>query len=184
MNLFQLSKNKVEVSPVALTIKEFKELWSRDKSKTKESATKEFSYIYFSTDWNSVYQNMPEEDRHETLKEDLDLGETWEPDHLLKVAIKKYEELQETPTMRYARSVRKAFWDMITYFEHINYAERDVKGQPVYKIQDVTKAMGDSGKLVESVKKLEAIVKKEQLESSRVRSGDELNPFEDPDTEI
>lgn len=184
MNLFHLSKNKIEINPATLTIKEFSELWSRDKSKTKAQAIKEFSYIYFKMDWNSVYQNMPEEDRHETLKEDLDLGETWEPDHLLVQAIKKYEELQETPTMRYARSVRKAFWDMVTYFERIDYAERDVKGQPVYKIQDVTKAMGDSGKLIESVKKLEAIVKKEQLESSRVRSGDELNPFEDPETEI
>ena len=184
MNLFHLSKNKVELNPAALSVKEFKALWSRDTTKSKEEALKEFSYMYFKIDWNSVYQNMPEEDRHETLKEDLDLGETWEPDHLLVQAIKKYEELQETPTMRYAKSVRKAFWDMVTYFEHINYSERDVKGQPVYKIQDVTKAMGDSGKLIETVKKLEAIVKKEQLESSRVRSGDELNPFEDPDTEI
>ena len=183
MNLFQLTKNKVTINPQALTIKEFKDLWARD-SKAKENAVKEFSYIYFLMDWNSVYQNMPEEDRHETLKEDLDLGETWEPDHLVKKAMEKYEELQQTPTMRYAKSIRKAFWDMVTYFENISYAERDVKGQPVYKIQDVTKAMADSGKLIDTVKKLEAIVKKEQIESSRVRSGDELNPFEDPDTEI
>lgn len=184
MNLFKLVRNKIEINPSTLTVKEFKALWLKDTTKTKENAIKEFSYIYFLMDWHSVYQNMPEEDRHETLKEDLDLGETWEPDHLLKLAMAKYEELQQTPTMKYAKSIRKAFWDMVTYFESVSYTERDNKGQPVYRIQDVTKAMADSGKLIDTVKKLEAIVKKEQIESSRVRSGDELNPFEDPDTEF
>lgn len=184
MNLFKLEKNKVVVNAPALTIKDFKALWSRDTSKTKEKAIREFSYIYFLVDWNSVYQSIAEDERHAMLKEDLDLGDTWEPDHLVIQAKKRYEELQETATMKYARSVRRAFWDMVTYFESVDYKERDNKGQPVYKIQDVTKAMADSGRLVETVKKLEAIVKKEQLESSRVRSGDELGAFEDPDTEL
>ena len=54
MNLFHLSKNKVEVNPSTLTLKEFNALWTRDKSKTKTQAIKEFSYIYF----NFVLQEM------------------------------------------------------------------------------------------------------------------------------
>lgn len=183
MNLFTLFKNQVKLDPKALTIKQFKAVYDKDKSKDKSLATKEFSYIYFITDWASIYLNYPEDERHEVLKSDLDLGETWEPDHIVKEAIKKYEELQQTPTMKYAKSVRKAFWDMVSYFDQIDYKERDMRGLPVYKIQDVTKAMADSGKLVDSVKKLEDIVKKEQSEG-RIRGGDELGLFEDPDKEV
>lgn len=181
MNLFKISKNhSVEVTPATLTIKEFKAVWSKDTSKSKDLAKKELAYVYFLTDWNSVFMSLAEEERHDAIKESLELDEVWEPDHTVKAAIKKYEALQETPTMKYAKSVRKAFWDMLTYFESIDYKERDNRGIPVYKIQDVTKAMADSGKLVDSINKFEAIIRREQAEK-RIRGNSDLGLFEDPD---
>jgi len=36
MKLFEMSKDGIEISPQSLTIKEFKKLWTRDKSKGKQ----------------------------------------------------------------------------------------------------------------------------------------------------
>lgn len=183
MNLFKLVKNTVEVAPHTLTIKEFKDVYSSDSSKKKEQAVKELAYVYYMMDWNSVYNSFIDEERHEALKEDLELGETWVPSHLVKQAMKKYDELQETPTMKYAKSIKKAFWDMIEYFKSVNYKERDSRGLPVYKLQDVTKAMADSGKLVDSINKFESLIKKEQTER-RIRGDAEKGLFEDPDNTL
>ena len=182
MNLFSLKKNEVIVEPQTLLIKEFKDIYNADKSKDKSLATKELAYVYFITDWSSVYMNFQEEERHEAIKEDLQLDPTWEPNHLVKLAIKKYDDLQQTPTMKYAKSIRKSFWDMVSYFDKIDYNERDARKQPVYKIQDVTKAMADAGKLMDSINKIEDTVKREQSEG-RTKGGHDIGLFEDHDKE-
>ena len=183
MNLFSLHKGQVVTSPKALLLKQFKDVWDKDKSKDKKLASKELAYIYFLQDWASVYSNYAEEERHDILKVDLDLPEDWEVDHVVKEALKKYEELQQTPSMRYARSVNKAFWDMLEYFDKIDWDERDNRGQAVYKHSEVSKVMGESGKLMDTVKKLDDLVRKEKAEG-RIKGGEELGLFQDPEREI
>ena len=50
--MFILANNKVTIEPKALLISEFEALWTRDHTKGKERANKEFSYIYFVGDFN------------------------------------------------------------------------------------------------------------------------------------
>lgn len=183
MQLFSLRKNIVYTDPKALLIKQFKDVWDKDKSKDKKLASKELAYIYFIQDWGSAYANYSEDEKHDILKFDLELPEDWEPDHVVKTALKKYDELQQTPSMKYAKSVNKAFWDMLAYFDKIDWDERDNRGQAVYKHSEVSKVMGESGKLMDSIKKLDDMVRKEKSEG-RIKGGEELGLFEDPAMEI
>jgi len=45
MKLFKYEGYEVKVAPEALTLKPFKKLWDRDKSKTKEKAFMELSFL-------------------------------------------------------------------------------------------------------------------------------------------
>ena len=63
MKLFDLKARIVVVSPEALLIPEFKDLWDRDKSKDKLKAHRELSYVYFISDYKSPYRSSLTEDK-------------------------------------------------------------------------------------------------------------------------
>ena len=60
MELFIIEKNKVIASPEALLIKEFKDIWDSDKFLSKDRAVSELAYVYFTTDYKSIYQSYPD----------------------------------------------------------------------------------------------------------------------------
>ena len=55
MKLFTLENWKVEIAPEALNILDFKDLVKRDKSRTKENAKNELTFIFFFCDSRSDY---------------------------------------------------------------------------------------------------------------------------------
>jgi hypothetical protein len=58
MNVFSydnLNKSLELNEPELLLVKEFKTLIDRDKTKYREQATKELTYIYLALDWKSPY---------------------------------------------------------------------------------------------------------------------------------
>ena len=62
MNLFKYEGYKVVISPEALMLKPFREIYNRDKSKSKDLAFLELSYIYFYCDPRSDYQYIIDSD--------------------------------------------------------------------------------------------------------------------------
>ena len=91
MKLFKYEGYEVRVAPEALTLKPFKKVWDRDKSKNKEKATQEFSFLYFYCDPRSDYQYLTDdEDRLEAVKEGIGFDKDWKPDAALKNAIAFY----------------------------------------------------------------------------------------------
>lgn len=91
MRLFKYEGYEVRVSPEALTLKPFKKLWDRDKSKDKERATSEMAFLYFYCDVRSDYQYIVDDDiRMAAVKEGLGFSDGWYPDTLLKEAIAFY----------------------------------------------------------------------------------------------
>ena len=47
IKLFKYEGYKLNISEEALLLKPFKEIWQRDKSKSKDRAFQELGYIYF-----------------------------------------------------------------------------------------------------------------------------------------
>jgi hypothetical protein len=91
MKLFKYEGYEVKIAPEALTLKPFKKLWNRDKSKNKEKAINEFSFLYFYCDPRSDYQYIvDDESRMDAVKQGIGLPEDWKPDALMSAAITFY----------------------------------------------------------------------------------------------
>ncbi len=100
MKLFKYEGYEVKIAPEALTLKPFKKLWDRDKSKAKEKATMELSFLYFYCDPRSDYQYIiDEEDRLAAVKEGQGFPDDWKPDATLKAAMEFYSTFDTSSAM-------------------------------------------------------------------------------------
>jgi hypothetical protein len=116
LELFEIGKdflvdiNKDWIS----TIKEFAKVLRRDRGSPGDSgghkklqARKEFTYIYHMYDYKSKFRAYDEEDRrkHALLNSDLPLD--FQPDSDLQAAIKVYEKMKVTKTIKSINSVER-----------------------------------------------------------------------------
>ncbi len=182
MNLFQLDKNTVIINPAALTIQEFKAIWDADKSKDKSFATKELAYVCFKADYKSPFLSYLADDRERAIIDDV-FGKDfqWTPGDLIAAAISKYEKFQENHYIKLLKSQRSALEQMMNYYNNIDFELKDNKGNHVYKITEVSKAMGDTAKIIDSLNKLDEIIRKELRDTKRNRGGEASGAFEDHD---
>jgi hypothetical protein len=181
MNIFKFVNNKLIISPEDVLIPEVNLIWERDKSKDKEVARQELTYIYLISDWNSIYRNYPEAHKDTIIRKDFIKIPKWEPDKAVKEAIKRLEDHQNqsSNSMRLLKSTKNAVEKLSEYFDGIDFTERDEKGQPVYKINEVTRAMESSGKVLQSLETLTEKVEKERsMSSSKIIGGGSINKFE------
>lgn len=176
------SEQEVEIRPELLSIPEFKTIWGRDKTKKKEKARKELTYIYFFADFRSNLVIFDEKQRREEAIRTIFGGDSdWQPDEKTQAAVDKYRELQETPSMKLLESALRATGKIQDYFDSIDFKERDDKGHPVYKITDVTRSLKEVEDITKSLKKLREQLRQEQEQGDeRVRGGGSKSLFEDP----
>ena len=182
MNLFNITvTGKIELNPEAIAIPPFREIWDRDKSKTKEKATKEISYVVYLCDYKSPYIAYAEPEREKVIREDFIKDDKWKPDEVITTAIEKYKELQYTPILRMLNSALGVADKISGYFDKVNFDEVDAKGFHKYDINDVLGAISKVENAVKKLKSLEQQVKSEQLENTNVRGNSEINDYELPD---
>lgn len=181
--LFDLQKGQVVMNPTALWIPQLRKVWNRDKSKDKEVATREISYIVFMYQYDSPYNVYSETTKEKHIMKDFfeDMPE-WEPDNVVKEAIAKFNELQDTAALRLLRTNRKSL-DLIESFtdqvmEKISKGDIDITESD--KIMDrIIKNAEKSGNLIQSLNKLQEVVAKEQSEHNSARGEAEIGAFED-----
>jgi len=167
--LFDIQNGKVVLNPTTLWIPEFKALWDRDKKKNKDRAVAEISYIVFLYSYQSPYQAYSETEREKKIREDFlkDFPE-WKPDDAVKDAIVKYNDLQDSVSLRLLRSTKLALETIEEYFKTANPDD----------ITTIVRNAKELGNLVQSLDKLEKQVQKEQLDSGSVRGSSEVGLFE------
>ena len=176
MNVFVYDNvnNRLEINePEILLIKEFKDLYDRDKSKNKSKFWKELTYIYLAIDWKSPYSQYSEQERHEEAINDSELTEQEFNDPIFREACRKYKNLQDSnKSVKLLKAARSAADQFIDYFETIiDLNERDQNGKPVFSAEKVMKEMGMLNKVHEELIDLENRVKKELAEKSTLRAG-------------
>lgn len=170
MNIFTIEDNKVKVTSEALLIPHFKVVWERDSSKLKEKALAELSYIYFMADYKSIYLAYPESARSNQIKQDIVKDTNWKPDSTILDAIRKYEELQQTPTLRLLKSARHAIEQVSSYYDSVKPTDRNVTA--------IAGSIEKIGKIAESLDKLENKIRKEIQTEGRSKADRAINPFE------
>lgn len=172
--MFDLIEHKIVISPSALNIPEFKDLWRRDKKRSKVDAFSELSYVYYMVDFKSEYRNYPESKREDKIKEAFckaTLGEKWKPDQKVINAIRKYSEMQQTASLRYLIAVEGQL-DEITNFLNT--------GEPISddNIKDRVAAMDKANKILLDLPKLKESVKKDISQTSKIRGGGDIGLYE------
>ena len=176
MNVFMynnLTKVLELNEPEILLVKEFNDLLKRDKSKTKDRAWAEFTYIYLAIDWKSPYNQYTEQEKHEEALSDSGLTEEQFNDPIFRAACRKYRALQDSnKSIKLLESAKRAADQFIDYFDTIvDLNERDQNGKPVFSAEKVMKEMSQLHKVHEELVTLEEQVKKELTEQSTIRAG-------------
>lgn len=177
MSIFTIKNNQIILDPDAFLVPEFHAIYSRDKSKDKSQALKELAYIYFYNDLKSPYKNKPPLEREESLRKDFIKDSNWKSDSLIQQASLKYQELQETPSMRYLAASINAADKLIEYFNSIDWNERTDKGLPVFKVNEVVTALSKADEIRSTLEKLRDKVEQE-ISTKTVRGGRELKKRE------
>ncbi len=179
--LFDFKDRKVVVSPEALLIPEFKDIYSRDKSKDKAKAIQQLSYVYFIADYKSPYVSSLSPDAlKRVVGKDFMKKEDYEPDSKVSAAIDKYKELQRTPSMLLLDASLQTVHNLTDYLQNVNLQERDKNDKPIYKPSDVTSSLKSIGGIVESLNKVRENVEKEITATAQLRGQRRKGNREDP----
>lgn len=179
MKVFDLVDYKIVITPEILNIPEFKKLWSKDKTKGKIEAFKQFEYIYYVEDFNSPYSIYSHEERVAKVKVDHFKDINYSVDKDLEDACVKYRELNETPLLGLLRDAYDLVQKLRSYFKQVNFNLLDDSGKPVYSAKDAMANLGKLKEVVVSMKTLEHLVKQEQLDNVRSRGESETGLYED-----
>lgn len=187
MRLFREESFKVVVDTELKLIPEFKALLTRDRTKDKKEALKEFSYIYFIHDHKSPYYIYPEDERRLRVSTDTGLGRDYKPDDKVQAAVAKYLELSKTPTLKSLTSIREGLLTSSRLIDSLReridaaLADPDLEDiDPV--VRSVTRMLEISEKLpkaIENITTLEEKVRKEESNDTRIKGGGKKGLFED-----
>ena len=178
MALFDLKNGNIVLSPDSLALPVFKKIWKKDKTKIKEKATREISYIYFMCDYGSPYAVYPIDKKREVIAMDFMKDLKWKEDKDIIEAMEAYLKFQETHTMRLMKAAKGASDKLAGYFENVDFLIVDDKGRPLYTAKDVAINLEKVGNIVDSLDKLENRIKQEVKISSRIRGGGEIGMYE------
>lgn len=175
-NLIELSNNVLTIKPEALLIKEFKALWDRDKSKSKEKALMDLGYVYHSTDFQSIYRNYHPNSRDSKIKLDIYGDRNHSIDEMIIKAQEKYKELQTTLSMELLSDAESGIDKLRSYFQNVDFTADD-EGKAAKNFIANVKQLGD---LVKGLKALRDEVEKELVDQMQLRGGSVIGKRELP----
>ena len=182
MNLFQWNNvnGKLELGiPETFLIPEFKALLDDERNKCKEDpkgtyklrAFKEFAYIWLMLDWQSIIENLQEQDRHQEAMRDSGLTKKEFDDPTFRAACRKYREIQDSNrVIRMLHASENAVDKFTDHFNNIDPDER-VEGKPIYKLKDLMADVGELGKVNAGLLLLQEQVKKQLASKTELRGG-------------
>lgn len=182
MKLLSWENYELKISEEALLVKDFRLLWTRDRSATKIRAMDDFAYLYFMYDPRSSYLYIVDEsERLKTIREQIGLKKTWKVDKKLLRAAKTYQELCITSSARLLASSRIAIEKVKAFLEDVDLTLVDDKGKPIYTVNSIVSALKDIPRLIQQMNEIEKIVNSELQDTSRMRGQGEKKLLEDGD---
>jgi hypothetical protein len=177
--LFDIVDGKVVLDASELSLPSFKKIYESDKSKDKVDSFNKISYIVFMYKWDSPYMSIiDEETRSNKLKSQL-FNTNWELDKQVTNAIEDYKLFQHTWSLQFLEDNILGATKLMDYYRRVNWDETDKMGKPIYSSRDLAANLEKAGGILKSLHSLKEQVKKEELESNRVKGGSALGSYED-----
>lgn len=179
MKLLKYEGYKVVIEPELLTLKPFRQIWTRDKTVNKDKALAEIAFIYFMTDPRSDYQYLTDEDdRKEAIKEGEGLPPKWEPDKIVQEAMTFYNSFKPTSALL-LEDTRYAVDKLRKLLRDIDLTQVDDKGKPVYTLNTITATIKQIPSLVKDLDEAEKALASEMRNAGKMRGQGEKTIFED-----
>lgn len=124
MNLTKWENNQITISPEAMGIKVFRDMWRADRDRSKSNALLQFNIMYFMYDPRSDYQIETDPDvRWLQILEETGIGVKWKPDKLFEAAIPVYVYFTNTTSAKALASNRKMLAKVDSYMDGLEVNE-------------------------------------------------------------
>lgn len=187
--LFSVEGKIVQPNTETLLVSPFKEIWARDKSKGKENALEDFTYIEFMTSMlkTNPYKGYASEVKDKVVRDAVITQSNWQVDELILKGMEYIFKIQKegSPTYTLYMSALQAKDKLERFFRTVDLDERSPKtGFPIYKPKELSSAMLDVDKLTASLAALAKKVEEELFDSIKTRGAKEISPFADPNSLI
>ena len=180
MKYFDIVDGKVVLNADELAIPAFKKIYESDKSKDKVDSFNKISYIVFMYKWDSPYASiLDEETRNKIIKEELFGNENWEPDELTKTAIDRFRQFQDTFSLQFLEDNMLGASKLMQYYRMLDWNDIDKMGKPIYSSRDLASNLEKAGGILKSLHTLKEQVRREELELTKIRGGNEIGSYED-----
>jgi len=181
MKIFEIENNNVTYAPQALLLKPFKELWERDKSKSKGRAKDELAYIWYMEDVRSDFYDIVDEDerRTEVLKFLTELPPSYKEDAAIKTAKKEYKRLSEGMAVKLLKDAMIMIQKMRVAMLATDFDERDKSGKPIHDIDKVMRYVDRIPTLLKSLKETYREIEREAQEQHLMRGDRIKSTFEE-----
>lgn len=179
MKLFKYEGYKVTIEPEALALKPFGTIWNRDKSKHKNNAINELSYVYFFSDPRSDYQYIVDEEfRSQAIKDGEGLPDKWKPDKQVLEAIAFYRQFK-TSSALLLEATRILIDKVMAQMKDLDLNERDKNDKPIFALNTITSTIEKVPGLVLKLDEAEKAISAELKNNGGMRGQGEKSVFED-----
>ena len=179
MKLLKYEGYNLTFEPEILTLKVFKKLFTRDKTKDKSKFLQELGYIYFKLDPRSDYMYITDEDeRSKAIIIGEGLSDTWKVDSILQDAMDYYKSFRPTSALL-LEDTRVAVDKLREALRSINITETDDKGRPIYTLNTIVATIKQVPSLVKDLDDAERAISKEIVQNDKIRGSVEKAMYED-----
>ena len=179
MKLLKYEGYNLTFEPEILTLKVFKKLFTRDKTKDKSKFLQELGYIYFMLDPRSDYMYITDEDeRSKAIIIGEGLSDTWKVDSILQDAMDYYKSFRPTSALL-LEDTRVAVDKLREALRSINITETDDKGRPIYTLNTIVATIKQVPSLAKDLDDAERAISKEIVQNDKIRGSVEKAMYED-----
>lgn len=179
MNLFVYENYDLNISPEAYTLKPFKAIIDKDKTKGKYKAIQELSYIYFMCDTRSEFMYLDDEtERSKAVIEAIGMDSKWSPDEKVLSAMEFYSSFK-TEAELVLEDTRFAIGKLRKMLRNIDLEAKDDSGRLIYTLSNITNTIKQIPSLIKELHETEKYLREQASAANNVRGGVENSVFED-----
>lgn len=170
MKLIEYDGTSFKIADEALLIKPIREMFNKDKSKTKETFWRNISYMWFMCDPRSTYMYITDSaERSKEIKLQEGLDESWEPDSLLQEAITIYKKQTTTTSSILLESMRNGINKLSAFFDAFDLFAVDKNDRPIYQVSTMTSALKQIPDLAKALADAEKALAKDFISAGKAR---------------
>lgn len=181
MQLLQINKGKLEISPQALGIKLFKKIW--DKHKDKNKSIQELSYVYFMMDKTNEIKFWAIGDWKERSSKVIEhvFGKIskWKPDKDVEAVINFWKENMASYSEVFLEDVMVGADKIREYLRNVDLTDLDDKGKPIHDINKLRDLIQKVPDILKSISNLQKTIEEEQRQKSGKLGDRQKGMYED-----